>query len=392
MTRKPAVGFIVNPIAGMGGRVGLKGTDGDALARALERGAVPLSSARAVRCLLEFADRKDALTLYTGPGSMGEEAALSLGFEPVILGEPVEGGHTSSRDTVELANRMAEKNVDLILFAGGDGTARDVCSAIGERVLALGIPAGVKIHSAAFASSPSAAGVLVSHLIDRGLGRVSEKMAEVMDIDEEAYRRGELRARLYGYLRVPYERGRMQNLKSGSPASEAEAQVAIGHAAMEIVLAEPETLFLIGAGTTTRALTRALGVNGTLLGVDAWLGGPGGLGKGLVATDIAEREILTLLEGHPQVKQVKIVVTPIGGQGFVFGRGNQQFSPEVIRRIAGQNKQNIIILSTPSKIAALEGRPMLVDSGDSGLDRSLEGYYKIVTGFRQFTMYQVSQG
>ena len=384
MSHKPAIGLIVNPIAGMGGRVGLKGTDGDALDHALERGAIPLSNARAARCLAELVGRKEVFTLYTGPGAMGEEVVLSLGFEPVILGEQhSQGDRTSSRDTVGLANCMAEKNVDLILFAGGDGTARDVCGAIGERELALGIPAGVKIHSAAFASSPTAAGVLVSHLIDRGFGRVSEKLAEVMDIDEEAYRRGELRARLYGYLRVPYERGRMQNLKSGSPASEAEAQAAIGHTVAEIVLSEPDTLFLIGAGTTTRALTEALGVKGTLLGVDAWLGGPGGK---IIAADIAEREILDLLTQH---SQAKIIVTPIGGQGFIFGRGNQQFSPEVIRRVG---KHNILILSTPSKVVALEGRPMLVDSGDADLDRSLEGYYRIVTGFRQFTMYQVSQG
>lgn len=380
MPGKPIVGLIVNPIAGMGGKVGLKGTDGEALRLALARGATPLAGTRVATCLSELAESKDSFTLCAGPGPMGEDVARSLGFEPVVLPCGIDPERTTSSDTVALALAVKEKNPGLILFAGGDGTARDVCGAIGEDALVLGIPAGVKIHSAVFASSPTAAGLLASRLIEKNFQRVPERTAEVMDIDEEAYRRGELKARLYGYMRVPYERGRVQGLKAGSPASEVAMQSAIGQDAADAVLAAPDTLFLIGAGTTTRALEEALGVSGTLLGVDAWFGGR------LIATDIAEREILELLESYPKAV---IVVTPIGGQGFIFGRGNQQFSPEVILRVG---RRNIMLLATTSKIVALQGSPMLVDTGDVDTDLLLEGYYRIVTGYGQFTMHKVSRG
>ena len=380
------IGLIVNPIAGMGGRVGLKGTDGAALAKAVEKGAVPLAGIRAAACLAEMAARtpdRAAFSLYTGPGGMGEASAEAAGLKPVALQLAHGGAHTTAQDTVALAREMMEQGVDLILFAGGDGTARDVCEAVGEEALALGIPAGVKIHSAVFASSPGQAGTLAAAFIaaaERGGQGFPEKLAEVMDIDEEAYRSGTLKARLYGYLRIPYERGRVQNLKSGSAASDAVSQAEIGHGAAEIVRKNPHTLYLIGAGTTTRALLDALGAQGTLLGVDAWFG------DGLIARDLSERDILDLLERH---ERAAIVVTPIGGQGFIFGRGNQQFSPEVIRRVG---RENIILLSAPAKLLALGTFPLLVDTGDEGLDTELAGYYRIVSGYGQFIMHRVDRG
>jgi predicted polyphosphate/ATP-dependent NAD kinase len=190
-------------------------------------------------------------------------------------------------------------------------------------------------------------------------------------------------ARLYGYLRVPYERGRVQNLKSGSPASDAASQAEAAHGVTQMMESEPDTLFLVGAGTTTRALMSALGLEGTLLGVDAVQGGPR---PRVLAADISEREIQRLLDGH---KSAKIVVTPIGGQGFVLGRGSQQFSPEIVRRIGGGN---IVLLASASKIAALRGAPLLLDTGDETLDREMEGYRRIVTGPGRFIMYSVKQG
>lgn len=380
------IGLIVNPIAGMGGRVGLKGTDGDALMRAMAKGAVPLAGTRAAACIAEIASRpepSDAFALYTGPGAMGEQSAREAGMSPIVLPSATASERTTADDTAALASAMAEHSVDLLLFAGGDGTARDIYRAVGERVLTLGIPAGVKIHSAVFASSPRQAGMLVSDFIRASQQRTAsypEKTAEVMDIDEDAYRSGTLKARLFGYLRIPYARGRVQNLKSGSPASDAAAQEAIGHGAAEIVEATPDTLFLIGAGTTTRALLAALGTPGTLLGVDAWCNGKS------VANDIGEREILELLDRHPHAK---IVVTPIGGQGFIFGRGNQQFSPAVIRRVG---KENIMLLAAPAKLHALGTAPLLTDTGDDVLDRELEGYYRIVSGYGQYSMHKVERG
>lgn len=376
MMTKVRLGLIVNPIAGMGGRVGLKGTDGEAVVLARERGAIPLAGLRAEDCLRELLSCRDQFDLWTGAGNMGEEAARRVGFAPSLVGEQKDV--TSAGDTEAIAARMSD--VDLLLFAGGDGTARNVCAAVGEKTLALGIPAGVKIHSAVFASSPGEAGRLAAEFVSGG--HLTEKLSEVMDIDEDAYRKNLLKAVLHGYLKTPWKRGRVQGLKSGSPSSDAEAQSAIGEEAAAILRAEKTTLFFIGAGTTTRAILTSLGVQGTLLGVDAWFDGQ------LVGTDLAERDLLRLMEEHPS-NATKIVVTPIGGQGFIFGRGNQQFSPEVIRR-AGV--KNIVPVSTPAKFLALGGAPLLVDTGDGSLDLELEGYVRVISGYGQYTLYKVRRG
>ncbi len=363
---------------------------------AVERGALPLATARAAECLGALRELKDTdapFSLYAGRGPLGEEAAREAGIEPVVVdGVSPAGAPTTAKDTVAVARAMKERGVRLLLFAGGDGTARDVCRAVSEDCLVLGIPAGVKIHSAVYALSPKSAGRLAADLITGRLSRSAEKLAEVMDIDEDAYRSGRLSARLYGYLRAPYEKGRVQSLKSGSPASDAASQAEAAQGAAQIVESEPDTLFLVGAGTTTRALLSALGLEGTLLGVDAI---QGGTHPEMRATDMNERDILNLLDEldklgkNPASKPVKIVVTPIGGQGFVFGRGNQQFSPQVLWQIG---VENLVILASSSKIAALRGAPLLVDTGDGSLDAALEGYRRVVVGPERYIMYDVKQG
>lgn len=377
MKRAPRLGLIVNPIAGMGGRVGLKGTDGDViLRRAVERGALPTAESRAALALDAL---PRACALCAGAGSMGERAARRAGFDPAVMGDDPGASGTGADDTRRIARQMAEAGVDLILFAGGDGTARNVCEAVGEEQLVLGIPAGVKIHSAVFGSSPAQAGALAGSFLTGERGKIREKLAEVMDIDESAYREGSLRARLFGYLRIPYERRRVQGLKAGSPASECALQAAIAATVADEMRGEPDTLWLLGAGTTTRAVTRELGCEGTLLGVDAYRG------HSLVGTDLGEREILDLLE-KSGAGDAKILVTPIGGQGFVFGRGSQQFSPEVIRAVG---KKNLIILATRNKLHAMEGAPLLADTGDPALDEELSGYYRVVSGYRQYAIYPI---
>lgn len=378
------IGLIVNPIAGMGGRVGLKGTDGEALSLARERGARPLSPYRAelcLRALRSLLPSDAAPAFFTGPADMGEVQARCAGFAPTVC--PRSGPsreETTAADTAAVARWLLDAGVDLLLFAGGDGTARDVCRAIGERLPVLGIPAGVKIHSAAFARSPQQAAALAARYLGTDAAVRTERLGEVMDIDEDAYRAGSLRAKLYGYLRVPDEpggAGMLQGLKSGSPTSDAEDQQAVADWLAELVENAPETLFLVGAGTTTRALSRVLGEEGTLLGIDAWRSGR------LLAADLAERDILALLDASADAK---ILVTPIGGQGFLFGRGNQQFSPEVIRRVG---TDRVIVIATPGKLAALGGAPLLADTGDPELDASLEGYCRVVTGYGQYTMHKI---
>jgi predicted polyphosphate/ATP-dependent NAD kinase len=259
-----------------------------------------------------------------------------------------------------------------LLFAGGDGTAGDIYNAIGDGLPVLGIPAGVKIHSAVYATNPASAGDLaVSYL----RGKVSNlREAEVMDIDEEAFRQGVVSAKLYGYLRIPFERRLVQGLKAPSSPGEQAAMAAI--AADVVSNMEDGWLYIIGPGTTTRAITSRLGLDKTLIGVDVVTAGK------MIAADVNESQLLKLVEG----RKAKIVVTPIGGQGCIFGRGNQQISPTVIEKV---DRDNIIVVSTSGKIHSLGGRPLWVDTGDRKVDEMLSGYIRVVTGYNERIVYRV---
>jgi predicted polyphosphate/ATP-dependent NAD kinase len=367
------LGLIVNPVAGIGGRVGLKGSDGAEIQKkALELGAVPEALQRAAQALERLEPVKGELEVVSYPGEMGEDAARACGFEPTVIGS-IEPGETTSEDTVHAAQEMLRLKVNLLLFAGGDGTARDIYNAVGEGMPMLGIPAGVKIHSAAFATSPRSAGDLAALYLQ---GRVASlREAEVMDIDEEAFRQGVVSARLYGYLKIPFERRLVQSAKMPSSPGEQAAQQAI---ACDVVRKMEESwLYIVGPGTTTRAIASRLGLSKTLIGVDVVAGGE------LVATDVNESRLLALLEG----RKAKIIVTPIGGQGYILGRGNQQISPQVIRYVG---KDNVIVVSTPGKIHSLRGRPLRVDTGDRDVDEMLSGYIKVLTGYNERIVYKVS--
>jgi predicted polyphosphate/ATP-dependent NAD kinase len=366
------LGLIVNPVAGIGGRVGLKGSDGAEIQKkALELGAVPQSLNRAIQAL-EGVKSVDDLEVIVYPGEMGEDAARAYGLEPTVIGS-IKPGETTPEDTVNAAREMLRLRVALLLFAGGDGTARDVYNAIGERLPALGIPAGVKIHSAVYATNPMSAGDLAASYLQ---GKVSNlREAEVMDIDEEAFRQGVVSAKLYGYLQVPFQRRLLQGLKTPSSPGEQTAMAAI--AADVVSNMEDGWLYIIGPGTTTRAITSRLGLNKTLIGVDVVADGE------LVAADVNESQLLDLI-GE---RNAKIVVTPIGGQGYIFGRGNQQISPEVIKKVGGEN---IIVVSTTGKIHSLRGRPLWVDTGDREVDEMLRRHIRVVTGCNEQIVYRVS--
>jgi predicted polyphosphate/ATP-dependent NAD kinase len=367
------LGLIVNPVAGLGGRVGLKGSDGaEVQQKALELGAVPESPKRARRALERLAPLKDQLNLFTYPGEMGEDAAREGGFEARVSGT-IKPGETTPQDTKKAAREMERLDVHLLLFAGGDGTARDIYNAVGQRIPVLGIPAGVKIHSAVFATSPESAGELAASYLR---GRVSSlREAEVMDIDEEAFRRGVLSAQLYGYLKIPFWRGLVQGVKAMSSAGEKTSQEAIALHIMDRM--EDDCLYIMGPGTTTRAIASKLELEKTLLGVDVVKGGQ------LIAIDASEAQLLELLQGS----KAKIIVTPIGGQGYIFGRGNQQISPRVIEKVG---KDNIIVVSTTGKINSLGGGPLRVDTGDRAVDEMLSGYIRVVTGYDEQIVYRVS--
>ena len=392
------LGLIVNPVAGVGGRVGLKGSDGaEVLRAALERGAARDAPRRARQALERLAREREHVEVLTWPGEMGADEARAAGWEPRVLGtfagrrsyvacELERSGDrpvitcddfilTTPDDTEHAARDLLAAGVDLILFAGGDGTARNICNAVGDLVPVIGVPAGVKIHSAVYATTPAAAGdVAALYLHERPAG-VRLREGEVMDIDEEAFRENRVSAHLYGYMTVPYARGLTQSAKAGGVAGEERA---LNDIATEVVAGmEPGALYILGPGTTTRTVMERLGLPKTLLGVDAVRDGR------LAGADLTEGELLGLVAAAPEAH---IIVTVIGGQGHIFGRGNQQISPAVIR---GVGAGNITVIATQTKLLSLEGRPLLVDTGDASLDAELAGYAKVVTALGERTMYRV---
>ena len=358
------LGFIVNPVAGIGGRVGLKGTDGqEILRKALNLGGFPESPRKAIEALKRIVPIKDRIDLITYPYEMGEDEAKECGLKPLVLGS-IERGQTTSQDTQKAANDLLRLKVDLLLFAGGDGTARDLYDVIGSKLPVLGIPTGVKIHSAVFAINPLNAGILAAKYLCEDGSYIPVREAEVMDVDEQSVRENRLTAKIYGYLRVPYEEAMIQEFKGGTAATEGASQAAIAYDVIRNM--EDNVLYIIGPGTTTRAIMDYLGLKNTLSGVDAIYN------KKLLGSDLNETELLKIIEG----KRTKIVVTVIGKQGYLFGRGNQQISAEVIKKVG---RENIIVIATKNKIASLKGRPLLVDTGDDGINRMLEGYFQIIS-------------
>ena len=372
------LGLLINPVAGMGGSVGLKGTD-HMVEEAIRRGAKPRANDRVRQALKELLEIKNELEIVTCPGAMGEDTAKSMGFRTTVLHT---GGRRSLKDlfdssrtdTIVLSKAMEEAGVDLLLFAGGDGTARDIYEGVGTELPALGIPAGVKIHSPVYAKNPQSAGDLAKLWLTGKVTKTAEQ--EVLDIDEELYRQEIINTRLYGYLSVPLEHVFTQNRKAPTPLSETASIESIAHEIVEHM--EEDTYYLIGAGTTTRGVMQMLGLKNTLIGVDLIRN------KELVANDIYGDKILDFIKG----KKTKLIVTVTGGQGFLFGRGNQQITPEVIREIG---KENIIILATKAKIAEFHHQPFLVDTPDEELDKELCGYYRVITAYGEFTMCRVSE-
>ncbi len=370
------IGLLVNPLAGLGGSLALKGSDGETLrqlARTMPDAERTRSSDRVRRVFASLEDLAAQVRISTWGGAMGANAVQGLGFEVDVLGAAADDV-SAAADTRAAARALQAAGVDLLVFAGGDGTARDVADVVGMDLPVLGIPAGVKMHSGVFAVSPEAAGLLLRQLQQGEL--VGLRAQEVRDIDEEAFRHDTVRSRFYGEMQVPGEGRFLQHTKVGG--RESQELVAAEIAEWFAGQVEDDTLYLLGPGSTTGAVKEALGMTPTLLGVDAYRAGE------CLAVDADERALLDLLaDGGP----ARIVVTAIGGQGHVFGRGNQQFSPAVIRSVGCDN---ICIVATKSKITALEGRPLLVDTNDPDLDAALCGYYRLLTGYDDFLMYRVA--
>ncbi|PIE55926.1 MAG: ATP-NAD kinase [Desulfobulbus propionicus] len=364
------VGLLINPVAGMGGRVGLKGTDG-MLEEALKRGAEPQAEQRMARALVPLRQITFPLRFLCPAGEMGENLLKDTEVPYQVIASP-EKKVTSGRDTVRTAQQMVREDVDCILFAGGDGTARDIYEAVGDKVVVIGVPAGVKIHSPVFARTPRSAGELAVRFL--GEDHFPVHLAEVLDIDEEACRHNRVQTSLYGFLQVPIERTCMQNRKAGTPLSERAMQQSVVFEIIDRLI--PDMLYLIGPGSTLRLLMESLHQPCSLLGVDLMQN------RRTIQQDLSEQDILKAIAG----RECKLIVTPTGGQAALFGRGNPQFSPRVLRTLG---KENIIVAATMEKIASFHGQPMLVDTGCSEMDQALSGYLRIITGVKQEILYKI---
>jgi predicted polyphosphate/ATP-dependent NAD kinase len=375
----PRLGFIINPIAGMGGRVGLKGTDG-VLAQARQRGAAPVANARAREMLRELRRLRDGaiappdVEWLTVGGDMGGDALRTAGFAASeIVHRPAT--EPSARDTVAAVEQFLARGVDLVLFCGGDGTARDICALTGETTPVLGIPAGVKMYSGVFGVTPARTAEILWRWLahEIGLARV-----DIVDLDEDRYRRDEWAVRLYLTALAPFEPTLVQSAKALVVGRDEDAvKDEIAAQLRDEIAARPGTLFLLGPGSTVQAVARALAVDKTLLGIDAVVEGK------VVGADLAEAQILALLDRFPDCR---LVLSPIGAQGFVLGRGNQQLSPAVIRRIGATN---MLVLSTPAKLART---PVLrFDTGDAELDADMISckFFEVIVGYRRTRLVKV---
>ncbi|WP_285163012.1 ATP-NAD kinase family protein [Shewanella goraebulensis] len=384
------LGLIINPLAGLGGSVGLKGSDNVAQL-AFEKGAEPKAGLRMQQALAVIEPFKDQIDIITASGDMGQNLAVEMGFSVTCIhsyqandtalqssdsNQSSSVYQSSADDTQQAVKALLNESLDLLLFAGGDGTARDIYAVMDDSLPAqlpvLGVPAGVKIHSGVYAITPHAAGIVVSMLLKREL--VSLMSADVMDIDEQAFRQGTVRAKRFGEMLVPAEPRYIQAVKMGGKEVD---ELVLADIAADVINQMEDELYIIGSGSTVAAVMEDLHLDNTLLGVDVIQH------QQLIASDVTAKQLLELTEDKP----AKLVITLIGGQGHILGRGNQQLSPQLIKRIG---KDNIIILATKTKLKALEGRPLIVDSGDPELDSALAGYYKITTGYHDYVMYQVA--
>jgi len=357
------IGLIANPIAGMGGSVGLKGTDGEIIKEAIRLGAIPIVPNR-IKVFLSHIESKDEIFLLVAPSKMGEDLVNGKGFRYKVIGHIQQ--NTTAIDTKRIVKLMLEEQIELLVFCGGDGTARDIFDAIKLKIPVVAIPSGVKMFSSVFALNPKAAAQIVDKFVKETMD-MQEK--EVLDIDEDAFRDNRLVSKLYGYLKVPKIQNLTQNAKDSSKVGRTIDENKYEIAQQIIETMEERILYLLGPGTTVKSITDQLKLHKSLLGVDAIYN------KDIIGKDLNESSIIELLNKY---QKAKIIVTPIGGQGFVFGRGNKQFTPKILRRVG---KNNITIIGTEEKIKNL--KCLRVDTGDDETDNLLKGFTKVVIGYKE---------
>ncbi len=374
------LGVIVNPVAGIGGPAALKGSDGVEVQRiAKQRGSASRAAERLQAAFAPLLSRSKELDLVTWGGAMGADALGELGFDVSVLGSPemapvmAPAIKTSAADTRLAATAMIAAGIDILVFAGGDGTARDLTEVVPREMPVIGVPAGVKMHSGVFAVRPRDVAELIGLLLDGGL--VAAEVAQVRDIDEAALREGRVATRYYGEMSVPRVGGFLQHVKSGGREVESLVLTEIAETLVERITGHSGSIFL-GPGSTVAAIKRRLGIEPTLLGFDVLRAGR------LVVAD-ADAAMLAACADAATL----VVLSFTRGQGFLIGRGNQQLTPAILRKIP---RQHICVVATRTKLLSLQGRPLLVDSGDDEVDARLAGIVEIVAGFEDTLLYRVA--
>ena len=369
------IGFVVNPIAGMGGKIGLHGTDGDRRLLALLANVVPISVNRARKALKRMESIRDKLIIYAADGELGGDLLRELGFNYINIGVDhglIEKNQTTATHTIELVQLMQEQQVDLILFAGGDGTARDIYSVVGDRIPIIGIPSGVKMRSGVFATYPEGAGEIV---VNAAIGKQYEILySEILDVGESSHDGGDRPSTFYGVARTINSRLRLQHPKLVFIDHDAGIHELANEFAHEI---ETDHLYLFGPGHTSALFIGALGCVGSLHGVDAYSDG------GLIGQDLGEEGIMELLT---RFSKVTLVLGVIGGQGFLLGRGNQQLSTEVLTRIG---VTNILVVSDARKISSLVPTRLYVDLEDSEVTPLFPDYFQVHTSPRRTKLVKI---
>ena len=371
------IGFLVNPIAGMGGRVGLKGTDG-VVEEAIKRGAEPVASSKALDTIKEFLAKysENNIEWYTCSGKMGENELKKADIKDIEIIYEYSSDKTASDDTKKACKEFIKSKVDLILFCGGDGTARDIFSVVKNKIPILGIPSGVKMHSGVFGINTDAAAKMLHEFAKE---RLTVGDAEIMDLDEERYRKGDWNIKLFGIAKGIVEPTYVQVGKSVfESVSEDAVKEELAEHVIDDMKENSDYLYLMGSGGTIDFIAEKIGVKNTLLGIDAVYQNK------VVSNDMNEKQILDLLEKY---QKVKVILSPIGSQGFILGRGNLQLSPKVIRKIG---LDNIIVISTPAKLLST---PVLrVDTGDKKLDHLFveKEFMMVVIGYRLSRVVKIS--
>ena len=375
------LGLLVNPDAGLGGRLGLKGSDGQAeIARS--RGAQDRSGPR-MRAMLDHLitiskENLDGIQWYVSKGRMGTDW-----ISPAISSLEVihsSSSSTDANDTSQLVGSMIGSDIDLLVYAGGDGTTRDVVAALSEygrpELPIIGVPTGVKMHSGCFASSPKAAAEVLSAWLE---GDLLLSSTEVLDLDEDLYRQGKWVVKLYAEAITPASPRWMQGSKMRVEAS-GEEEIIQGLADhVRETLIDDRMMIVWGSGGTLRTIGGILGFELNTLGIDITVGG------NIIGSDLNENEILSALKEHQG--DVILLLSPMGGQGFLIGRGNLQLSPDVLR-IIGVNR--VLGIVTPAKMLTL--RSLRIETGDSEMDQrfSEKKYLKVLQGYRTTRVLKVS--